>query len=109
MTDTILGPLTLTHATIDAILVGGLGMREVLLEEAGKVLARAQAISPQETGRYRASFTLVEHKSDRLPVRVVNTAPYSRLVEYRHGVLTRALAASIGKRGKVALKKVPVT
>jgi hypothetical protein len=108
-TQTVVGKVELNHRTLAAILNGDLGMDKVLHDEAGKVLARAQAIAPVSSGKYKAELGIEETHTDRLVVRVVARAPYSRLVEYRHGVLTRALAASSGKRGKVGLKKVPTS
>jgi hypothetical protein len=99
-TQTVVGKIELNHRTLAAILDGGLGMDRVLREDAEKVLARAQTIAPVRSGRYKASLHIETVHTDRMVVRVVATAPHSRIVEGRDQVLTKALSASSGKRGK---------
>jgi hypothetical protein len=94
-----LGPIKLNSATIQEILDGGVGMRDKLLADAQRVLGRARAAAPVDSGDYQRSLHIEETHTDRLVIRVVSDSPYARAVERKHRVLGKALAASSGRTG----------
>jgi hypothetical protein len=99
---TVVGPVKLNSATLRSILNGGEGMDKVLHSEAEKVLERARETAPiGETGDYYRSLHLEEQRTtDRLVIRVGASVWYAQFVEAAHHTLTKALAASVGRRGR---------
>jgi hypothetical protein len=101
-----IGPIKLNHGTLQAILDGGSGMAGVLQSDAAKVLSRAQALAPVESGDYKRSLHIETGHTDRMVVRVVADVrkkgkfPYGLMVEREHHVLAKALAASGGRPGR---------
>lgn len=94
---------TPNYAGVAEILVGE-PMKRAMVAHAEQIKAVAEAISPEETGRYKASFRINSGVMDihgmRAYAEVENTAPYALHVEYgdghtpRHRVLGRALGAA---------------
>jgi hypothetical protein len=76
-------------------------MKDVMVAKANEIMARAIALSPTRTGRYKASFKVtsgIKHgATSRAYGRVTNTAPYAAAVEFgfgktpRHRPLGRAI------------------
>ena len=97
---TRVGRVSLNRGTIRDLLNGGMGMDEVLREDAQKVLSRARGLAPVDTGEYRGSIRLEVDQTDRMVVRVVATDRKSNVIEHEHAVLAKALGASAGERGR---------
>ncbi|MDR0848081.1 MAG: hypothetical protein LBN10_03405 [Propionibacteriaceae bacterium] len=95
--DTVVGPIKLNTATMKELLHGGFGLDAVLRADAEKVLAKARAIAPVDTGAYLASLHIEEeqHKS-RMVVKIVSDDRKAPLVEFQTGTLTQALQ-SVGQ------------
>lgn len=94
------GRVSLNRGTIRDLLNGGMGMDEVLREDAQKVLSRALGLAPVDTGMYRESIRLEVDQTDRMVVRVVATDRKSNVIEHEHAVLAKALGASAGEKGR---------
>lgn len=88
--------LKLNSRAIQALLDGGSGMREILMERAQRVLAKAEADAPVRTGTYKSRLAITEDHTDRLALRVGSSAPHAHLVEATHGTMARALDAAGG-------------
>ncbi|MDR2703187.1 MAG: HK97 gp10 family phage protein [Cellulomonadaceae bacterium] len=101
-----LGPVRLNRNTMNLLLSGGLGIDAVLREDAQKVLDKARAIAPVDSGEYRdslhiESFIRRERSgTTRKIYRVVASAPHSRLVEFQASTLAKAANAPMGRRGR---------
>lgn len=79
------------------------GIRDVLRAEAERALPLAQAISPEHTGEYKASFEVTTQdvagpNENRAGARLVNRSPHAARVEWEDGfhVLAR-VADMIGR------------
>lgn len=70
------------------------GVRDMVTDKAGPVLAAAQSSAPVATGAYQASLHIVQDTTDRAVVRVVSDVPYAMIVEADTGNLARALDAA---------------
>ena len=85
----------LNHAGMKALL-NAPGVRDELTNRMGRVLAKAEADAPVETGAYRASLHIEQATTDRAAVRVVADVDYALGVESKTGNLARALDAAGG-------------
>lgn len=88
--------IKLNSKAVQALLDGEEGVRELLMERAERVLAKAEASAPVKTGNYKAGLGISEDHTDRLALRVGSSAPHAHLVEAKHGTLARALDAAGG-------------
>jgi hypothetical protein len=100
-----MGPLKINADEIRNLLNGGNGMAEVLRGDAQRVLNAAIARAPvgkgtANPGAYKRSLHITTYHTDRLVYAVVADVPYAHIVEHYHGVLTRALGASLNQRGR---------
>jgi len=100
-----IGPVELNSKTIQEMLDGGYGVAQMLDAEGSAVLSAALASAPVVTGNYVSHMFIRTSHTDRMLVQVGNDAEYAKSVERRHSVLTKALGASSGKRGRSRKKK----
>lgn len=88
--------ITLNHKSVQDLLDGDGGVREILMERAQRVLAKAQVDAPVQTGNYKSGLGISEDHTDRLAIRVGSNSPHAHLVEAKHGTMARALDAAGG-------------
>jgi len=88
--------IKLNHGAVQEYLDGGHGVRELVIDRAKRVLARAEETAPVETGDYKDHLAITEDHTDRLAVRVGSSSHHAHLVEAKHGTMARALDAAGG-------------
>lgn len=85
-------PIKLDHAGMAALLKSA-EVRDALTQRAEKVLAKAKADAPVDTGAYRDSLHIEQATTDRAVVRISGGTDHDWIVEAKTGNLARALDA----------------
>lgn len=85
-------PIKLDHAGMGELLKSA-EVRDALTQRAEKVLAKAKADAPVDTGAYRDSLHIEQATTDRAVVRVSGGTDHDWIVEAKTGNLARALDA----------------
>jgi len=87
--------VTLNHGGM-AELLKSAEVRDALTERAEKVLEKAKADAPVDTGAYRDGLHIEQDTTDRAAVRVKGGTDHDWAVEAETGNLSRALDAAGG-------------